>query len=700
LGSLSVAFQPQNAPFLRLADFDNVTIVIVTSIYPDLMPELRIIKEKPHIPLGERFWFLRRPVQFVADVAILCAAFLIAYLPAVNIQLGDFYRERALTQVSFVVFVQFSALFLLGAYSIIWRYISITDVKVFLLAAAVSGGILVSVRFLLSFTAFDLWQVPISVIVIDTVLAFGGLLALRVLRRFIYELSEHGNLGHARKVAERIPALLVGAGRTGATLAREVAGRKDAELDVRGFVDDDPRKKGGSVSSFKVLGHTSDLARFVDEIGIKRVVITLDNATGKEIRRIIDICGEIPVKTQIVPSLNELAQGRVSISRIRDVQIEDLLGRDPVTLEDANLSELLSGRTIMVTGAGGSIGSELVRQIIRFSPARILLVERAEFFLFEIHRELSEVVSQVEMVPLIADVGDGSRIRQIFENYRPEVIFHAAAHKHVPLMESNAIEAVKNNIFATQTIGKLAGEFGATHFVLISTDKAVNPTSIMGASKRMAEIVVQELNQTSSTNYIAVRFGNVLGSAGSVVPIFRDQIQKGGPVTVTDPEMTRYFMTIPEASQLVLQAGALGSGGEIFILDMGRPVKILDLAEDMIRLSGLTPHEDIDIVFNGVRKGEKLFEELEISGENLEKTRHPKVYIGKIATFSKTDVAQMLSAFQKAVNDNDGAHVRTLFNQFLSEANVSEDESTDQQMTEPVKEKFFTQPSKLGLAEK
>ena len=274
----------------------------------------------------------------------------------------------------------------------------------------------------------------------------------------------------------------------------------------------------------------------------------------------------------------------------------------------------------MVTGAGGSIGSELVRQIAGYDPQTILLVERSEYFLFEIGREIADRFPGVSAVPLLADVCDERRMREIFEQYAPDVIFHAAAHKHVPLMEANSIEAVKNNVFGTLTVGRLAGEFAAGFFVLISTDKAVNPTSVMGASKRVAEIAVQGLDQEFDTHFIAVRFGNVLGSAGSVVPIFREQIRKGGPVTVTHREMTRYFMTIPEASQLVLQAGALGQGGEIFVLDMGQPVKILDLAEDMIRLSGLTPYEDIDVVFTGVRNGEKLFEELEMSGENLLKT--------------------------------------------------------------------------------
>lgn len=620
---------------------------------------------------SEQFWFLRRPLQFLADVAVLCIAFFVAYLPAVNIQVGEFYVDTALLQLPFVILVQLSALFMVGAYSLIWRYVSIEDIRVFLKAAAISCVILVAFRFLLIFTQFNLWQVPVSVILIDTVMAFGGLLALRILRRFFYELNEKNRTYGGRRRVKQKPTLLVGAGRMGATLAKEMVGRADAELDIRGFVDDDPGKRGGSVNRIKVLGTTDDLAKLVDELAIEQVVIAIDQAQGKEIRRIMDVCTSIPVKAMIVPSLNEIAHGRVSVSRIRDVQIEDLLGRDPVELDDQNLHEFLSGKTVMVTGAGGSIGSELVRQITNYQPKQILLVERAEFFLFQIGRELAHDYADVAAVPLIADVCDESRMREIFELYKPEVIFHAAAHKHVPLMEVNSAEAVKNNIFATRQLATLAGEYGAADFVMISTDKAVNPTSIMGASKRIAEIVVQELDDIYATNYIAVRFGNVLGSAGSVVPIFREQIQKGEPITVTDKEMTRYFMTIPEASQLVLQAGALGDGGEIFILDMGQPVKILDLAEDMIRLSGLTPYEDIDIQFTGIRHGEKLFEELEITGENLLKTRNPKIFIGKIATYSKEEVAQILTAFNEAVTSKNETEIRRLFNKFLPEASIS-----------------------------
>ena len=647
----------------------------------------------------ENFWFLRRPAQFVLDITILTAAFFLSYLPVVNVQLGDYYFETALTQLPFVILVEFSALFVSGAYSIIWRYISIEDLRVFLRAVAISGIILVALRFLLIYSNFRLWQIPISVILIDLVLGFGGILALRVLRRFSYELGEKNRGFALKKRGERMPTIIIGAGRMGATLVKEIVGRGNAELEVRGFVDDDVRKVGGSVGGIKVLGTMKDLPQLVDELKIKQVVIAIDQAQGKEIRQILDLCGIIPVRAQIIPSLDEIATGRVSVSRIRDVEIEDLLGRETVKLEDQNLHEFLTGKTVMVTGAGGSIGSELVKQITAYQPKQILLVERAEFLLFQIDHELSDKFSETNCVPLIADICDEPRMREIFERYSPEVIFHTAAHKHVPLMEINTVEAVKNNVFATQLVGRLAGEFNASSYVLISTDKAVNPTSVMGASKRLAEIVVQNLGQMFDTRYIAVRFGNVLGSAGSVVPIFREQIQNGEAVTVTHREMTRYFMTILEASQLVLQAGALGKGGEIFVLDMGKPVKILDLAEDMIRLSGLTPYDDIDIVFTGTRKGEKLFEELEMTGENLLKTRHPKIFIGKIATYSAAQVENMLAELRSVVANADERQVRRLFNSLLAEASVQTGDGDLDSKVYQSDEKYITRPVKLGLAE-
>lgn len=649
---------------------------------------------------ADAFWFLRRPFQFLADISILSIAFLFAYLPAVNIQLGEFYFDTAINQLPFVVFVQFSSLFLVGAYSIIWRYVSFEDIKSFLKAALFSGIVLLALRFLLTLTQFAHWQIPISVILIDTALAFGGLLGLRVLRRFSYELGEkHSYTGKKRRF-KRKATLFVGAGRIGAIAVKDVIGRADTEYEVRGFVDDDRHKKGGSVNGIKVLGTTDDLARLVDELNIEQVVIAIDQAQGKEIRRVLDICREIPVKARILPSLHEIVHGKVQVSRIRDVEIEDLLGREPVELDDKNLHDFLSDKVVMVTGAGGSIGSELVRQVAQFNPKKLLLVERAEYMLFQIEREMAKEFSDTSCVPLLADIADAPRMREIFNEYRPNVVFHAAAHKHVPLMETNPTEAIKNNIFATKLVGELAGEFGTRDFVLISTDKAVNPTSVMGASKRIAEIVLQNLNNKFDTNFMAVRFGNVLGSAGSVVPIFREQIRKSEPITVTHKDMTRYFMTIPEASQLVLQAGALGKGGEIFILDMGEPVKILDLAEDMIRLSGLEPYEDIDIVFTGIRNGEKLFEELEITGENLLKTEHPKIFIGKIATYSNDEVGNILSNFQNAVGDSDEAKIRALFNYFLPEANITEKNNTEIENTDKdQKGKSFSAASGLNPAE-
>ncbi|NNE64962.1 MAG: polysaccharide biosynthesis protein [Pyrinomonadaceae bacterium] len=624
----------------------------------------------------DTLWFFRRPLQFIFDVAILAGSFFLAYLLRFDFQLNDYYFDNALNQVPFVIFVQFAALFLSGSYSIIWRYVSLEDIKAFLKAAAISGVILVLVRLLLSPDQFIRWQVPLSIILMDTIFAFSGLLALRVLRRFAYEVREKRGFSGSRPAARRLPAFVIGAGRVGASLAKEMVGRADSELDIRGFIDDDRSKKGGSVGGVKVLGTTNDLARLIDEFSVERVVIAIDQARGQEIRRILDICQAIPVQAQIVPSLNEIAHGHVSVSRIRDVQIEDILGRDQVELDGKNLHDFLGEKTVMVTGAGGSIGSELARQITSYEPRELLLVERTEFLLFQITREMKREFPEVKCIPLVADVGDEPRMRQIFEKYKPAVIFHAAAHKHVPLMEANSTEAVKNNILATELIGKLAGEFGVNDFVLISTDKAVNPTSIMGASKRIAELVVQALDREHETNYVAVRFGNVLGSAGSVVPIFREQIQKGGPLTVTDKEMTRYFMTIPEASQLVLQAGAIGEGGEIFILDMGNPVKIVDLAEDMIRLSGLKPYEDIQIEFTGIREGEKLYEELEITGEDLLRTKHPKIFIGKLATASGEEVAKILSEFRKSLVLADEDTIREIFIKHVPESLMTTKESS------------------------
>ncbi len=370
-------------------------------------------------------------------------------------------------------------------------------------------------------------------------------------------------------------------------------------------------------------------ARLVDSLFIDQVIIAMPSAPASEIRRIVDVCRQEEVETRILPGLFELINGRVSVNQLREVSLEDLLGREPVKLDTASIAGYLENKCVLITGAGGSIGSELCRQIIRYQPRRLLLLGKGENSIFSIDQELKSRPEPVEIIPIIADIRDENRLEQIFAHFRPDVIFHAAAHKHVPLMETNVCEAVTNNIFGTQVVAELASRFSVNTFILVSSDKAVNPSSVMGATKRIAELIVQDLATRSETKYVSVRFGNVLASRGSVVPLWRQQIANGGPVTVTHPDATRYFMLIPEAVQLILQAAALGAGGEIFVLDMGKPVKILDLANDLIKFSGLRPGQDIQIEFTGLRPGEKLTEELLTASEELSKTSYEKILVGK-----------------------------------------------------------------------
>lgn len=630
-----------------------------------------------HRRKGERLLFFRRPLQLLGDLAILGIAFIASYLPMVNIRLDEFYLDLALLQAPLVVLIQFSMLYLFGVYGIIWRYISLGDLKPFLKAAFASVLILLFLRFFAYQFLTPAWKVPISSILIDTALGFGGLLMLRVVRRAVYETGIGEQNDSRRNQRSPIPTFVIGAGRLGSIAVKEINAEKDSGIDIKGFIDDDVAKVGGRVGGVKVLGTTSDLPRLVSDMEIEQVVIAIGQGNPSDIRRILDLCRDLALRARMLPSIGEIAGGTVEVNRVRDVEIEDLLGRDEVVLDEELLTTFLRDRVVLVTGAGGSIGSELVRQCLRYQPKRILLVERAEFLLFEVERELKKRLPSSEIVPILGDVGDRPRMREVFRTHRPEIVFHAAAHKHVPLMETNTTEAVKNNILASRSLGEIAGECGVEHFVLISTDKAVNPTSVMGASKRIAEIVLQSLNERFDTNFIAVRFGNVLGSAGSVIPIFKDQIKSGGPVTVTDSKMTRYFMTMPEAARLVMHAGVLGKRGEIFVLDMGRPVRILELAEDLIRLSGFEPYTDIDIVFTGIRKGEKLYEELEISGENLLRTRHPKIFIGKIANYNEEEVSTIIGELESATESSDVSEIRKMLSRFIPEANLFADMDGD-----------------------
>ena len=613
---------------------------------------------------------MTKQTQRTLDIAVLAMAFVLAYLLRFDFHIPDEEIRHMAMQLPYVVFLQVTLLYVTGVYSFIWRYIGMSELKAFVLAALWSVLPVVILRIGLP-DQYIAFKVPLSVIFVSTLLAFGGTLGIRVMRRTLYERYERKTKeGHSPNGHNKKPVLLIGAGRAGMLTAKEILGRGDIDLNIRGFVDDDPNKNSAVIGGIKVLGTTADLGKLVKEFGIDHVIISIAQTSRQSFRRILDICEQIPVKVRTIPGLYEILQGKVKVSRIRDVQIEDLLGREPVQLDEQTVMDFVTGKSVMVTGAGGSIGSELARQVAHFNPSHLLLVERAEFALFDIESELRESWPNLLVLPLVADICDEGRMRSIFETYHPQVILHAAAHKHVPMMEFNPTEAVKNNVLGTHLVGRLAGEFGVGVFVLISTDKAVRPKSVMGATKRVAELVVQDLDNLYQTRYVAVRFGNVIGSAGSVIPIFRDQIRKGGPVKVTHKDMKRYFMTIPEAAQLVLQAGAMGEGGEIFILDMGDPVKILDLAKEIITLSGLKPFEDIEIAFSGLRAGEKLFEELDAAGERLTKTRHPKILIGKIAPYPPEKVSQAISRLSLLSSNGHAHQLCGFLNELLPEADL------------------------------
>lgn len=613
-----------------------------------------------------------RAAQRLVDLLVCALAFQFAYLLRFDFSIPASVSEQLNAQLPYVVVLQVVTLGLFGIQTFIWRYVGMAELKAFFGAALSSAGVLLAARlFLQDPTWSATWRVPLSVIVLDTGLAYGGLVAVRILRRLLHERHRQSGVVPGGDAKARRPVMLIGAGRNGMMAAREIQGNPDSALDIRGFVDDDPNKKGTVIQGVRVLGSTQDLPRLVAKADVDHVVVTIEKLSRAQFQRIRDVCDAIPVKMRIAPSMSQILDGRLQVSRIRDVQVDDLLGRAPVDLDLTDMARLIAGRTVMVTGAGGSIGAELVRQVARFGPWRVLLVERSEFALFNIEREMREALPDIEFRPVLADIAIESRMRAVFEQYRPALVLHAAAHKHVPMLEHNPTEAITNNVIATRTLARLAGEYEVEVFVLISTDKAVRPTSVMGASKRLTELVIQSVNRSFATRYVAVRFGNVIGSAGSVIPIFQEQIRKGGPVVVTSPDMVRYFMTIPEATQLVLQAAAMGVGGEIFILDMGEPVRILDLAKETIRLSGFKPFVDIDIVFSGVRPGEKLFEELEVTGEHLARTRHPKIYIGKLAPYPDDLLDHVIYELTVLALGDDERALRAYLNQVVPEARLT-----------------------------
>jgi FlaA1/EpsC-like NDP-sugar epimerase len=597
--------------------------------------------------------FLIKINQFLIDIFIFIFSYFLSFIirfegipDAINLkQLLILFPCIALARVlSFYIF---------SIYSIVWRYISIFDAISIAKASIPVTAILFLGRLFLP-SRLSILRLPLSVIALEFLFVLLGTLGIRMIRRLVYELSEMEKFEGKVGKPENKRTLLIGAGNAGNMVIKELKQRKDLGIEVAGFIDDDPKKLNSVIQGVKVLGNTDQLPEVIKNLNIHEAIITMANASSKDIRRIVNICEGTKINVKIVPGLFEILNGKIKVSKIRKVNIDDLLGRSLVTFKNY-LPEVIShyrNKKILVTGAGGSVGSELCRQLVTLKPKEIILIDKDENSIFEIDSELKSKLydHKYKLNPLITDIRNFERLKVIFEKHRPEIVFHAAAHKHVPLMECNVSEAILNNISGTRNIALLSDLYGAKTFIYISTDKAVNPTSVMGASKKIGEIIIQEIASKSNTKYSCVRFGNVLGSRGSVVPLFQKQIAQGGPITVTHPDIQRYFMSISEAVQLIIQAGTIGNCGEIFVLDMGELIKIKDLAKDLIKLSGFT-EDDFEIKYTGLRPGEKLYEEILIDEERTKVTKFEKIYIAPPIEIDNDKFLRKLNDLLQAANE-------------------------------------------------
>ncbi|WP_252243494.1 MULTISPECIES: nucleoside-diphosphate sugar epimerase/dehydratase [unclassified Clostridium] len=570
-----------------------------------------------------------------------------AYLFAINITLSGRFTEIAKIYTEDVIAVSLIYLvcfYLFKMYESLWH---LTGTDEFLLG--VGGSILAGILSI-GYTRFLGSVIPLNVSVVGILLSIFFVLGYRILYRVYRRTLLYIPFKYS---SDQRRVMIVGAGSAGTMIINEMMARRELKYNPIVLIDDDKEKLGRRISGVKIVGNRHDIPYVVGEQEIDLILISIPSLDSKNKAEIIDICKKTNCKLQIIPGIYEILSGDANVSRIKDVDLEDLLGRDPIVLDNKGISDYIQGKTILVTGAGGSIGSELCRQIAVYNPKRLILFDIYENNIYDIQNELKEEFPDMNLTVLIGSIRDRQRLHEVFSKYKINVVFHAAAHKHVPLMEDSPKEAVKNNVFGTLNLATEASKAKIDRFVMISTDKAVNPTNIMGATKRLCEMIVQAMDKQSKTEFVAVRFGNVLGSNGSVIPLFKKQIANGGPVTLTHKKIVRYFMLIPEAAQLVLQAGAFAKGGEVFVLDMGKPVKIYDLACDLIRLSGFEPNRDIKIVVTGLRPGEKLYEELLMSEEGLKDTDHQKIYVGK-PTFEDMDTLNYkLEQLRKLLELND-----------------------------------------------
>ncbi len=562
-------------------------------------------------------------LMLLGDACLFAVALTFAYLFRFEFSLDAFYVQQLNRMLILVLPLKLCTFFLFDLYKGMWRYTSTRDFWRLLQASATST--LIILAFIFVFYRFE-GGYSRAVFVMDGGLTFLLTGGLRMVIRTLYLRKDRNGQAVFIPTAQRKRILIIGAGSAGEKILREIIENDQLPYSVVGFIDDDRKKYGRSIHGIPVLGSLNGLAKIVEDEQIKEILIATPSATGDQIRRIVETCKVCHIAYKTLPGMGEIIDGRVSLKALRDVNYEDLLGRSPVQLDMEEIQGYLDDKTVLVTGCGGSIGAELCRQIVRFQPKNLILVDASESNLFHIELELRNKLRYDRYRAILGRIQDERLMTTVFNKYRPQVVFHAAAYKHVPMLEKNPWEAVFNNITGSRVIMEMALKHQAERFVLVSTDKAVRPTNVMGASKRVTELLLQTF-QDGGTRFMAVRFGNVVGSSGSVIPIFRNQIEQGGPVTVTHPEVSRFFMTIPEAAQLILQAGALGQGGEIFILKMGTPVKIVDMARDLIRLSGREPDKDVKITFIGLRDGEKLYEELITVGEGIVPTKHEKIMV-------------------------------------------------------------------------
>ena len=617
--------------------------------------------------MKEILWYFRsRAAAFAHDVAMVPIAWFGAYWLRFNLEpIPEGFFNQALILLPVVWSVQGGMFWYFGLYRGIWRFASIPDLV--RIIKAVAAGVIVAAA--VSFILTRLQSVPRSVFILDGILLVLLLGGPRFVYRWFKDRHLHGS-AHASGLyanEEIKNALIVGAGKAGEMLVRDLLREQSGPYYPLAFVDDNTSKIGKEIHGIPVTGTSDGIPGIVTKLGIDLIIIALPSATSRQIRRIVEICETTHLPFRILPQLQDLVSGRASLKDLRDVKIEDLLGREPVSLDWRAITDATHGKTILVTGGGGSIGAELCRQISRLKPGKLVILERSEFNLYNIDLELRRDMPDLSLVSLLGDTNDVVQVENILRNYSPTVIYHAAAYKHVPILENQTRAAVTNNILGTRVVADLADKYGCESFVMVSTDKAVNPANVMGASKRVAEMYCQGLNARSKTRFITVRFGNVLGSSGSVIPLFQQQIAQGGPITVTHPDISRYFMTIPEACQLILQAVVIGRGGEIFVLDMGEPVKISYLAEQLIRLSGKTPGEDIEIVYTGLRPGEKLYEELFHDAEKLAETSHPKILLAQCRQMDKELLEKTFDAMQRACNQGDESVLRDMLIELVPE---------------------------------